>query len=94
MPAGGLQLICDFNAFYAWVENLHLTTSEAVKKFAVLKEIGSIFIVDAANLKSLVHDPQGRLRGLGTEELLELVALRKDWPKIKRQVEVADCCLM
>jgi recyclin-1 len=91
--AGGLQVISDFNAYYSWVSSLNMSSSDTLQLFAVLKELGNMYIVDAAGLKQIIHDQQSqRFRdALKTEDLLELVALRTDWKQIKNKVEVSDC---
>ena len=92
---GGIQVLTDFNAYYAFTNQLSLPTSEALELFAVLKELGNVYIVDALDLKQLIHDQQAiRFKeALRTEDLLDLVALRKDWVKIKAKVETSECII-
>lgn len=92
---GGIQVLTDFNSYYAFVQSLQLPSQEIFELFVVLKELGNVFIVDALDLKRLIHDQQAlRFKeALRTEDLLELVALRKDWAKIKGRVETSECTL-
>ncbi|KAJ3324704.1 F-box protein: endocytic membrane traffic, recycling ReCYcling 1 [Gonapodya sp. JEL0774] len=90
---GSMQLICDINAYYDW--SLTLRQPETTKLFAVLKEIGNLFMVDGGpDLRELVHDHerfQGRLR---PEEILELLRSRTDFKKIEKNLDAADCVVM
>lgn len=86
---GGLRVICDLTEYYNWA--ISLRNSEVTKMFAVLKEVGNLYIVEsAADLKEMVHDMnryQGQMR---VEEIYELLQGRADWKKIQKQVEVSD----
>ena len=92
---GGFQLIFDFNNYYAWAINLNLQTPEVAKRFGALKELGNLYIVDAIDLRHMIDDhTSSKLKfAFSIQELLELVALRKDWQKIQTKVESSDCCI-
>ncbi|KAI9020464.1 exocyst complex component Sec10-domain-containing protein [Hyaloraphidium curvatum] len=90
---GGLRVICDLTEYYNWA--ITLRNPEVTKMFAVLKEIGNLYIVEsAADLKEMVHDTDRYHNQVRVEEIYELLQGRADWKKIQKDVEVSDCSLM
>ena len=95
-PYGALQLIADMNAYYSFVSSqwTRYISSETLSRFGTVKDIGNMFLIDGDGVKGILMDQIQRFQGiLSTEELLELMARRWDWPKIKRQVDVTGCCI-
>jgi hypothetical protein len=94
-PAGGLQVITDFNYYYSWAARYQMQNNDLRDLYAVLKQLGNMYIVDPAGLRDLIHEQQvARFHEIiKTEELLELVALRSDWQKIKGTVEASECVI-
>lgn len=87
-----LELSSDLNKYYEWASDLRNGTLSRL--FAVVKELGNVYIVETPqDLKELINDHnrfQGQLR---VEELYELLASRTDYKQIQKGLDNKDCCI-
>ncbi|KAL5033372.1 F-box protein: endocytic membrane traffic, recycling ReCYcling 1, variant 2 [Batrachochytrium dendrobatidis] len=89
---GALQLICDMNRYYEWATSIRVPS--VTKQFAVLKELGNLFLADGSDeLRKMVHDAPRYQGALRIEEIYELLQSRTDYKKIQKQVESKECII-
>ncbi|ORX66680.1 Sec10-domain-containing protein [Basidiobolus meristosporus CBS 931.73] len=92
--AGGFQLISDLNLYHEWACSSLRGQPEAISYFTALKELGNIYIVSPDHLRELLHDARRYQGVLRIEDVYEFVALRSDYRKIAKKVEIEDCIVM
>ncbi|KAI9337923.1 exocyst complex component Sec10-domain-containing protein [Obelidium mucronatum] len=90
---GAMRLICDINRYNDWVVQLRLMPLQRL--FAILKEVGPLFLADGGDeLRNLVYDKERYQGYLTVEEVNEMVASRTDYKSIKKVVEGKDGCVI
>lgn len=85
---GATYLIADINAYYAFIVTLR--QKNLLPYYQALKQVSQLFLIDTKYAKQigLAINDSGRYNGLmTTEDLVELVKRRQDWPLIKTKVE-------
>ena len=100
---GAIQLICDVNYYYDFI-NSRLKQKNVVPYFQGLKNICSLYLIDSKDSKELgkLICDLGKFQGIFTqEEIYEFVQRRQDWIAVKREVQkvmygfgVKDCVIM
>ncbi|KAK5963460.1 Rcy1p PWA37_004590 [Arxiozyma heterogenica] len=100
---GAIQLICDVNYYYDFINN-RLKQKNVVPYFQGLKNICSLYLIDSKDSKELgkLICDLGKFQGIFTqEEIYEFVQRRQDWIAVKREVQkvmygfgVKDCVIM
>ncbi|ODQ81309.1 hypothetical protein BABINDRAFT_33767 [Babjeviella inositovora NRRL Y-12698] len=99
---GAITLIADLNYYYDFI--LSLRQKPLVPLFTALKNVGSMFLIDGTDAKTLgkMCSDLGKFNGVFTQEdIYEFVQRRSDWAVIKRHVEkvmygltLGECCIV
>lgn len=85
---GAMCLIADINAYHAFIVTLR--QQNLLPYYQALKQVSQLYLIDTKYAKQIGHaiGDLGRYNGLmTTEDLVELVKRRHDWPLIKPKVE-------
>ncbi|KAM3566566.1 hypothetical protein ARSEF4850_000421 [Beauveria asiatica] len=97
---GAVKLIADMNLYSEHVRNA-LRIPELVPYFGALRELGQIYLIDAAHAKEMaaVIADGDRFGGVfRAEEVYEYAQRRADWYLVRKNVERAmygmECCVM
>jgi len=89
---GAGQLICDLNQYCIWASTLR--NPATTKIFAVLKEVGNLFIVDTPqDLKRIVLDTDRYGGYLRRDDIDDLLKCRTDYKDIQHIIETKDCII-
>lgn len=85
---GAITLIADVNAYYNFILSLRQRSLQPY--YETLKQISQLYLIDKKDAKQigLAMGDSARYNGLvTTEDLMEFVKRRQDWPSIKSKVE-------
>lgn len=85
---GAITLIADVNAYYNFILSLRQRSLQPY--YETLKQISQLYLIDKKDAKQigLAMSDSARYNGLvTTEDLMEFVKRRRDWPSIKSKVE-------
>ena len=85
---GAINLISDANAYYSFIASLKL--KNLTPYFEALKQVCQLFLIDRRDAKQIglaIGDSARYNNVLTTEDIVELVKRRQDWPLVKSKVD-------
>lgn len=85
---GAIRLIADMNYYYDFIVSLR--QSQLYPYYEALKQVSQLFLIDSADGRQLgvaISDMSRFNSVLTSDELIEFVRRRRDWPIVKPKVE-------